>query len=683
MTFKTLTQHKIFRPLLVATFSVAAGLILWSQNHGGYRDNGAYDGGPLASASFDYLSKFAIRTNKEPVVLIVIDNDSYNDPELSQARGQPWARELHAKLLNQLADDGCPLVVMDIFFRYAENSPADIALAAALRRLTNVVLLAKQNPAALPGSEIHKTELPADIFLNAARTNWGIGWLSPDFDNTVRRHWPFPSSGEYTSLAWKAAVVSHAHLPRQPVERWLRYYGSDDRSYAISYRLALHKAPGFFKNKIVFIGNQPLNSLASYTEEDKFKTPFDEAVGGAEIQVAEYLNLVNNEALVRSDWIFEALLFIVTGCVFGIILSFFRKFAAVGVAVGCMILFGIAAISLSCVTNYWFPWLIVVGAQIPVACVLAIALPLEERTQVFAPVKERPPRDKTIVVKPIDPELPDAPDYELVDPPFGEGGFGKVWLARNAIGQWQALKVIYQSKFGNDPRPFDAEFRGIQKYKPVSEQHPALLRVELVSKKKPDGYFYYVMELGDSRDPNWETQPSLYKPKDLEFVRKQAENRRLPIHECVRITIVLAEALDFLHRAGLTHRDIKPPNVIFVKGRPKLADVGLVAAVRPLDQVQTIVGTLGYMPPPPERTGTVQADIYALGMLLYVISTGSDPQYFPDLATTLIERSGHADFIRVNAIILKACQPDCALRYQTTEEMLSALHETAKALGIS
>ena len=105
--------------------------------------------------------------------------------------------------------------------------------------------------------------------------------------------------------------------------------------------------------------------------------------------------------------------------------------------------------------------------------------------------------------------------------------------------------------------------------------------------------------------------------------------------------------------------------------------------IRPIDQVHTMVGTLGYLPPPPEKPGTVQADIYALGMLLYVISTGSDPGYYPDLSTTLMERSGLAEFLRLNSIILKACQPDLAQRYQTTSEMLSDLQAAAKELGLN
>jgi serine/threonine protein kinase len=289
--------------------------------------------------------------------------------------------------------------------------------------------------------------------------------------------------------------------------------------------------------------------------------------------------------------------------------------------------------------------------------------------------KTKPLSEKTMVLKFPDQNLPDAPEYELFDPPFGAGGFGKVWLVRNAIGQWQALKAVYAAKFGDNRGPYDAEFNGLQKYKPVSEKHPGLLRIDLISRKKPEGYFYYVMELGDGIQPGWEKNPTSYKPRDLESVRKQAPSGRLAAAECVRMGTTLAEALDFLHQQGLTHRDVKPSNVIFVNGKPKLADVGLVTDIRPPELVNTWVGTAGYMPPPPERPGTAQADIFALGMVLYVISTGKDPNFFPGLATVLMENSGRADFMRLNAIILKACQPDIKLRYQNVGEMLKALRE--------
>jgi serine/threonine protein kinase/WD40 repeat protein len=273
---------------------------------------------------------------------------------------------------------------------------------------------------------------------------------------------------------------------------------------------------------------------------------------------------------------------------------------------------------------------------------------------------------------------PDAPDYEIFDPPFGQGAYGKVWLTRNAVGQWQALKAVYLANFGPHTRAYEREFKGIMRYKPVSDRHPGLLRVDFVSKQKRKGYFYYVMELADALEPGWEENPSNYVPRDLARVRARAEGRRLPARQCVRIGIELAAALDFLHQQGLIHRDVKPQNIIFVKGQPKLADVGLVDEVVLSGTARTWVGTPGYMPPLPERPGTPQADVYGLGMVLYVILTGRDPGFFPELATTLLDKANPAEFMRVNAVILKACQPDLTQRYATAADLAAALQEVQR-----
>jgi serine/threonine protein kinase len=102
--------------------------------------------------------------------------------------------------------------------------------------------------------------------------------------------------------------------------------------------------------------------------------------------------------------------------------------------------------------------------------------------------------------------------------------------------------------------------------------------------------------------------------------------------------------------------------------------------IRPPAQIHTYVGTPGFMPPAPEPPGTVEADLFALGMLLYVTSTGREPDFFPNLATTLVDRTGRIDFIQLNAVILKACQPDPARRYTSAAEMHAALQEVQKAM---
>jgi tetratricopeptide (TPR) repeat protein len=141
------------------------------------------------------------------------------------------------------------------------------------------------------------------------------------------------------------------------------------------------------------------------------------------------------------------------------------------------------------------------------------------------------------------------------------------------------------------------------------------------------------------------------------------------------------EAIVWFDRALAVDSSLgKPQNVIFVNGRPKLADLGLIAEIRPPDQKRTLVGTPGYMPPLPELPGTPQADIYALGVVLYVLSTGRNPAFFPEISTTLAENIEAAEFFTVNAIILKACQPDPAHRYASALEMHRALQGAQKAL---
>jgi CHASE2 domain-containing sensor protein/class 3 adenylate cyclase len=662
-----LSRRRIFlhrrRPAVGAALAVLCGMALWALPLGE----------PWVNASYDYLFRFGARMPTNKVALILMDNQACE--ALGQTR-RTWDRALHAQMLSKLADAGAGGVVFDILFRTERSAESDNALAAAMRRHGKVILMTKLSDPRHPLFEMANVAPPAKLFLEAS-AGTGIGHVGVENLETVRRHWPPVADPRYQSLPWVAARLAGARLHATAGEQWLRYYGQDGAWETFSYHLALSNAPAHFKNRIVFIGDEPANNKnPMLAEEDKFCTPYTrwtgESVGGVEILATTFLNLMNGDWLRRPPWVVEGLLVILAGGMLGGGLCRLSRARALAVGLGLALAVSLAGVSLSYFTNYWFPWLIIVGGQVPCALGWALA---PARKLLPAPVSGSAVAlpEKTVVVSVPRQMLPDAPEYELFDPPFGEGGFGKVWLARNAVGQWQALKAVYQAKFGNDLGPYEAEFNGLQKYKPISEKHPGLLRIDLVSRKKGEGYFYYVMELGDALLPGWEKEPARYRPKDLEAVRREAYGHRLPVAECLRIGFILADALDFLHRQGLTHRDIKPSNIIFVEGRPKLADVGLITDLRPLELVKTMVGTAGYIPPSPERAGTAQADIYSLGMVLYVISTGRNPDYFPDLSTTLVEQNGHAEFMRLNAIIIKACQPDRAERYHAASEMLQAL----------
>jgi serine/threonine protein kinase len=320
---------------------------------------------------------------------------------------------------------------------------------------------------------------------------------------------------------------------------------------------------------------------------------------------------------------------------------------AAGIALGTMLVF----VSWSYYSNYWFPWLVIAGGQVP--CALA-----------WAWVSGRQP---ALVVHER------FPGYTTVGEPFGKGAYGKVWLVRDALGHFQALKEIERANF-KDATAYEREFRGIKSYKPVSNQHPSLLHIDHVNRNDQQGYFYYVMELGDPLDPDWQQKGKPYRPRDLASVCSQSAGGRLLPLECIRIGIRLLEPLDFLHQQGLAHRDIKASNIVLVNGKPKLADVGLV---RDATSDGTVVGTLPYMPPPPEPPGTHLADIYAMGKMLYVISTGKDPKSFAEISTSLVK---DPEFMRLNVIICKACQPVARQRYVSAAEMLKALREAQKEL---
>jgi CHASE2 domain-containing sensor protein len=663
---KAIGQNEFPKSVLGAAVAVLCGLMLWKMPLGELWVN----------ASYDYLFRFGAHAVTNRVTLILMDNEAYD--HFHQIRGQPWDRGLHAQLLNRLADDGCALVVFDSFFQQPRDPTPDEALAEAMRREQRIVLMAEQAQVTHPTLAGAQPILPSEPFLSAAGTNWGVAWLDPDLDSIVRRHWPFPSPGFYPSLSWTAARLAGASLSEDPQERWLRYYGRDGGGTRLSYRFALTQPTNYFRGQIVFIGTAPKTSVPD-GETDKFSTPYTrwtgESVGGVEIQLTSFLNLMNGDWLRRPAWWLEALTLVTAGLLLGGGLCRVRLPVACAVAVAVALVVAFGAISWCYFTNYWFPWLVIVGGQVPCALTWALAMRIRHA------LKKKRVSVSLSFPRPAAPveEMPDAPDYELFNPPFGEGAYGKVWLARNATGQWRALKVVYLANFDQNTDPYEREFSGIKKYQPVSDQHPGLLRVEFVSEKQA-GYFYYVMELGDPLEPGWEQEPSTYKPRDLVSERARSHRRRLPVRECVRIGLALSDALDFLHRQGLTHRDIKPQNIIFVNGQPKLADMGLITEIRPPDQERTLVGTPGYMPPPPERPGTPQADIYALGMVLYVLSTGRSAAYFPEIATTLVEGGDPADFFPLNTVILKACQPDPAQRYASAAEMHRALLEARKVL---
>ncbi len=276
--------------------------------------------------------------------------------------------------------------------------------------------------------------------------------------------------------------------------------------------------------------------------------------------------------------------------------------------------------------------------------------------------------------------LPTIPDHTLRRP-IGRGAYGEVWLARNVMGAPRAVKIVWRRQFESD-RPYEREFAGIQRYEPVSRSTDGLVHVLHVGRNDVEGYFYYVMELADSAVPLAEDHleasvesaevssdrplPLAYAPRSL---RSDLKNLgRLPVADCLRVGLDVVGGLGRLHDRGLVHRDVKPGNIIFVDGRAKLADIGLVSTE---SEGRTFVGTEGYIPP--EGPSSPAADLYALGMVLYECSTGYLPEQFPKVPPDWFAEAAGPESLEFHEVVLRACEGAKERRYQSAEEMQADL----------
>jgi serine/threonine protein kinase len=298
---------------------------------------------------------------------------------------------------------------------------------------------------------------------------------------------------------------------------------------------------------------------------------------------------------------------------------------------------------------------------------------------------------------PLAHDVPKIPDLELIER-IGSGGYGEVWLGRNALGTLRAVKIVRRDEFDDD-RPYEREFAGIRKFEPISRSHEGFVDLLQVGRNDTEGWFYYVMELADATEGMKKEECRMKKPESSQSAASDSSfsilhstlehyaprtlsaevklRGALPLDECVRIALSLTRALAELHRHGLVHRDIKPSNIIFVGGVPKLADIGLVASA---NEARSFVGTEGYIPP--EGPGTAQADLYSLGIVLYVISTGKSHRDFPEPPADLGTRPDRERWLELSAVIHRACQTDPRERYAGAEAMLADLRLLAEGRSV-
>src|SRR6185295_7116952 len=133
---------------------------------------------------------------------------------------------------------------------------------------------------------------------------------------------------------------------------------------------------------------------------------------------------------------------------------------------------------------------------------------------------------------------------------IGKGAYGEVWLARNVIGTYHAVKIVKREDFqSNDP--FEREFKGIQKFMPISRSHPGFVQILHAGRNQQFGYIYYIMEMADDEQTGQEIDPATYTAKNL--AREIKKRGHLPANECLQLSLDLTDALSYLHQQQLIH----------------------------------------------------------------------------------------------------------------------------------
>ncbi|MBW0269712.1 serine/threonine protein kinase [Nocardia sp. MH4] len=263
--------------------------------------------------------------------------------------------------------------------------------------------------------------------------------------------------------------------------------------------------------------------------------------------------------------------------------------------------------------------------------------------------------------------------YELGEI-IGFGGMSEVHKARDVrLSRDVAIKVL-RADLARDPT-FYLRFKR-EAQNAAALNHPAIVAVYDTGEATVDGgpLPYIVMEYVEG-----DTLRDIVRGKGPLAPRKAME-----------VVADVCAALDFSHKAGIVHRDMKPANIMINRaGAVKVMDFGIARAIadssNPMTQTAAVIGTAQYLSPEQARGETVDArsDVYSVGCVLFEILTGQPP-FTGDSPVAVAYQHVKEDPPlpssvnpgvprELDSVILKAMAKNPANRYQTAAEMRADL----------
>ncbi|MER6947409.1 serine/threonine-protein kinase [Nonomuraea sp. NPDC000554] len=272
--------------------------------------------------------------------------------------------------------------------------------------------------------------------------------------------------------------------------------------------------------------------------------------------------------------------------------------------------------------------------------------------------------------------------YRLVRQ-LGEGGMGQVWEAQDeTLGRPVAVKVI-SLLAGGGSRGDEARARFLREARITAQlQHPNIVTIHDLGETGT----------GDNRVPFLVMER--VRGEGLDTMLRQGV---VTLPDAARWGAQICDALTDAHDAGIMHRDIKPSNILITpSGTVKVLDFGVARAADPyatadrLTQTGFIVGTPPYMAPEQARGfPEPRSDLYALGCLLFELTTGRLPFQSPDtvgyLSAHLTQEPPTPSSVAQGIppawddLVLTLLRKDPAQRYPTAADLSQALRRLDRA----
>jgi eukaryotic-like serine/threonine-protein kinase len=217
-------------------------------------------------------------------------------------------------------------------------------------------------------------------------------------------------------------------------------------------------------------------------------------------------------------------------------------------------------------------------------------------------------------------------DRYQIERRLGAGGMSTVFRAMDTVLE-RPVAVKLLAEHLADDEDFVARFRR-EALAAARLQHPNVVQVFDSGQDPESGRHFIVMELVDG-------------PSCADLLR---EHKRFEIDRTVRVLRDACHGLDYAHRAGVVHRDVKPGNLLVADetGFTKLADFGIAKAAEQtrITQVGAVLGTAAYLSPEQARGDEAgpASDIYSLGVCAYQFLTGRLPHEYSSLTELALKQ---------------------------------------------